>query len=488
MSIEQARQDLSKGLCGWGRTYQPGSEYRTEDLVGGSRNATLSRGLGRSYGDASLPTGMDPRALGTTLADRILGFDETTGILRAEAGLCLAEMNRLYLKRNWFTPVTPGTKFVTLGGMVASDVHGKNHHVAGTIGQHVESLLMRVASGDVVRCSRTEHRDLFLATLGGMGLTGHILEVELRLERLPSPWIYTESYRASCLDELLEMVRESAKTWPMTVSWVDTVARGKALGRGILFVGRWATADEAPAGVPQERPAISAPFDLPSTLLNRFTIGLFNQAVYSSHFRKVKKGFVNPDAYFYPLDSLHHWNRFYGKQGVTQHQSVIPWEHGRSGVERLIQVLADAGTASFLTVIKDCGAEGDGILSFPRPGMSLALDIPIRKSTPQVIADLNHVVRETGGRIYLTKDGMTTAEDFSAMEPRLETFLAIKHKWDPENRIRSVQSDRLMSTALAQVRARETTTALGENTPNPLSPTDPAPAPAIRAGRALSSG
>jgi FAD/FMN-containing dehydrogenase len=328
--------------------------------------------------------------------------------------------------------------------MVASDVHGKNHHVAGTIGQHVESLLMRVASGELVRCSRTENSDLFLATLGGMGLTGHILEVSLRMEKIPSPWIYTESYRASCLDELLEMVRDSAKTWPMTVSWVDTVAKGKSLGRGILFVGRWATADEAPQGVPKERPTITAPFDLPSALLNRFTIGLFNQAIYGSHVQKVKKGIVNPDKYFYPLDSLHHWNRFYGRSGVTQHQSVIPWEHGRAGVKRLIDVLADAGTASFLTVIKDCGAEGDGILSFPKPGMSLALDIPIRQNTQEVVAKLNQVVRETGGRIYLTKDGLTTAEDFRAMEPRLEQFLAIKRKWDPEGRLESAQSQRLM--------------------------------------------
>ncbi len=445
MPVDQVRQDQNNGLSGWGRTALPGREVRTEDLVQGSAATALSRGLGRSYGDASLPAEPQARVLGTTLADRILGFDEETGTLRAESGLCLAEMNRIFLKRNWFTPVTPGTKFVTLGGMVASDVHGKNHHVAGTIGRHVESLLLRVASGDLVRCSRQENRDLFLATLGGMGLTGHILEVSLKMEKIPSPWIYTESYRIGCLDELLDKVRETAKNWPMTVSWTDTVANGKSLGRGILFVGRWATAEEAPHGVPAARPAIAAPFDLPSGLLNRFTIGLFNRVVYASHFKKVKKGFVNPDQYFYPLDSLHHWNRFYGKRGVTQHQSVIPWENARKGVEALIGVLADAGTASFLTVIKDCGPEGEGVLSFPKSGMSLALDIPIRRDTPEVIARLNRVVLENGGRIYLTKDGLSTAEDFLAMEPRLDRFLAIKQKWDPEGLIQSAQSRRLMS-------------------------------------------
>ena len=444
MSIEKARQDQQFGLAGWGRTYQPGREHRSEDLLRGSEGMSLSRGLGRSYGDASLPSQINPHALGTTLANRILGFDEQTGLLRAEAGLLLAEMNRLYLKRNWFTPVTPGTKFVTLGGMVASDVHGKNHHVAGTIGQHVESLLLRVASGDIVHCSRTEHPDLFLATIGGMGLTGHILEVSLKLEKIPSPWIYQESYRASCLAELLEMVKSTAKTWPMTVSWVDTVARGKAMGRGILFVGRWARPEEAPSGVPKQAPTITMPVSLPSGLLNRFTIGLFNQAVYTSHFKKKKTGIVNPDQYFYPLVLIYYWNRVYGKRGVTQHQSVIPYEAGQKGVEQLLDVLADAGTASFLTVIKDCGAEGDGVLSFPKPGISLALDIPIRHDSPQVIQRLNHVVRDAGGRIYLTKDGLSTADDFRAMEPRLDQFLAIKNKWDPSGLLRSAQSDRLM--------------------------------------------
>jgi len=443
MSIEEARQDQTLGLSGWGRNYRPGQEVRSEDLKRASQNIHLSRGLGRSYGDSSLPAKGDLQTLGTTLADRILSFDETTGVLRAEAGLCLAELNRLYLGRNWFTPVTPGTKFVTLGGMVASDVHGKNHHVAGTFGQHVQSLLMRVASGDIVRCSRDEHPDLFLATLGGMGLTGHVLEVSVKMEKIPSPWIYQESYRVSCLDELIEKVQETSKTWPMTVSWVDTVARGKAMGRGILFVGRWATADEAPKRVPTPRSAIAMPFSLPSGLLNRLTIGLFNQAVYSSHVRKVKKGFVNPDQYFYPLDSIQHWNRVYGSRGVTQHQSVIPHEVGREGIRRMLDELARAKTASFLTVIKDCGAQGDGILSFPRPGMSLALDLPIVSDSVDVVKRLNRVVLDCGGRIYLTKDGLSSSEDFCAMEPRMDTFLSIKNKWDPEGKFRSAQSDRL---------------------------------------------
>lgn len=444
MSVSSARQDQRAGLSGWGRTYLPGIEARSEDLARASASAPLSRGLGRSYGDASLPAPGDLRVLGTTLADRILSFDEATGILRAEAGLCLAEMNRLFLPRNWFTPVTPGTKFVTLGGMVASDVHGKNHHVNGTIGRHVQSLLIRTGRGDVVECSRAEHPDLFLATLGGMGLTGHILEVTLKMEKIPSPWIYAESYRISGLDELLVRIKEEGKRWPMTVAWVDTVARGKSMGRGILFVGRWATPEEAPKGFPKAPTAITMPITLPSGLLNRLTMGIFNKLLYTSHIPQTKRGFVGPDKFFYPLDRIRHWNRIYGSRGVTQHQSVIPESAGGGGIRRMIEHLADAKTASFLTVIKDCGEEGDGLLSFPMSGMSLALDLPITDRSREVVGHLNQIVQQTGGRIYLTKDGLSTADDFQKMEPRLERFDAVRRKWDPQGKVRSAQSKRLM--------------------------------------------
>lgn len=444
MAVEGARQDQRLGLSGWGRTYLPGVEERSEDLAKSSSDYPLSRGLGRSYGDASLLAPGDRRALGTTLADRILSFDDQTGVLRAEAGLCLAEMNRIFLPRLWFTPVTPGTKFVTLGGMVASDVHGKNHHVSGTIGRHVTALLVRTGSGKVIECSREQDSDLFFATLGGMGLTGHILEVALKLEKIPSRWIYAESYRVTGLDELLQLIKEKGKTWPMTVSWLDTVAKGKSMGRGILFVGRWATPEEAPKKAPRPRPTLKMPFSVPSGLLNRFTIGLFNRAIYFSHVPQTKRGFVDPDQYFYPLDSIHHWNHLYGASGVTQHQSIIPDPSGPSGIRRMLEELAASNSASFLTVVKDCGEEGEGLLSFPRPGMSLALDLPIKANSTEVISRLNTIVGQTGGRIYLTKDGLSTPEDFKNLEPRLPEFLRVREKWDPKGKIRSAQSRRLM--------------------------------------------
>jgi decaprenylphospho-beta-D-ribofuranose 2-oxidase len=428
-------------LSGWGRTFVPGYEARDTRLERAAPGAVLSRGLGRSYGDSSLPPEGALRTLGTTLADRILAFDEETGILRAEAGLSLETMNRVFLPRCWFTPVTPGTQYVTLGGMVASDVHGKNHHVAGTIGRHVVSLRMMLADGSVVTCSRDERSDLFLATLGGMGLTGHILEVELRLEKIPSPWIYAVNRRVRGIDELLDGLEASAKDWPMTVTWMDSTA---GTGRGHLYCGRWAEAHEAPAGPPRPKFRVSMPFALPSGLLNPLTVRLFNAVWLRKLPLEPKTEIVHPESYFYPLDMIRSWNRIYGKRGVTQYQCVVPREAGRAPIKALMDLLVRFKTASFLTVVKDCGDEGEGLLSFPRPGTSVALDLPITARTQDTIDALNRVVIDAGGRIYLTKDGFTRAEDFRAMEPRLEAFLAVRKKYDPELTLRSRQSVRLM--------------------------------------------
>lgn len=436
-------KNAARGLSGWGRTFQPGVEVRGEDLIRLTQGKHLSRGLGRSYGDASLLAPGDLVASGTTLGDRLLSFDETTGLLRAEAGLSLAELNRIFLPRLWFTPVTPGTKFVTLGGMVASDVHGKNHHSSGTFGAYVESLLVRVGRGQLVECSREVHPDLFFATIGGMGLTGHILEVCFRMRRIPSTWLYSESYRIDTLEELLNALDEKGKVWPYTVAWADTITRGRSRGRGILFVGRWAEADEAPPRPSRPPLAFDMPFELPSGLLNRYTIRVFNELVFRSHFRRRKSGLVDPDTFFYPLDRVHHWNRAYGARGVTQHQSVVERSSAHEALLKMMGVLERAGSASFLTVVKDCGAEGEGYLSFPKPGISLALDLPIIDGSREIVRELNQIVVAHQGRIYLTKDGLSASEEFRTMEPNLEAFLAVKRTWDPEGEFRSAQSRRL---------------------------------------------
>jgi decaprenylphospho-beta-D-ribofuranose 2-oxidase len=430
-------------LSGWGRTFLPGRETRSEDLVSITGDAELARGLGRSYGDASLPWQRDSKLVGTALADRILAFDETSGVLRAEAGLSLAEILRVLLPRGFFVPVTPGTKYVTLGGAVAADVHGKNHHVAGTIGRHVRALRMRVADGRIIDCSRGQEPELFFATLGGMGLTGHVLEVELVLERVPSPFIHRESFRFARLPEFLEALKRAGKQWPFTVGWIDTVATGAALGRGILYCGRWAEPQEVNRRFALPGRSLPMPFALPSGTLNRLTIGAFNQLIYHAHAADHKQDICDANTFFYPLDRVSRWNLAYGRSGVTQHQSVIPDQAGADGVRALIETLAESRACSFLTVIKDCGEQGEGLISFPRPGMSMALDIPIDRRTQEVIDKLNERVIALGGRIYLAKDGFTRAEHFRAMEPRLDAFLEVKRRWDPESKLKSAQSVRL---------------------------------------------
>jgi decaprenylphospho-beta-D-ribofuranose 2-oxidase len=433
---------------GWGRLGVPAVERFDDDLAHAGQRAHLFRGLGRSYGDSALPAAGDGEIVATPLADRILSFTDD-GVLHAEAGLSLFEMNRLLLPRGWFTPVTPGTQFVTLGGMVASDVHGKNHHVAGCFGQHVRSLTMMVADGAIVRCSPTVHPDLFWATVGGMGLTGHILDVEVQLERVPSPWILQTSYRIPNIDAFTAALKESGQKWPMTVGWIDCVTGGPNLGRGLLMCGRWAEPSEAPAHYPKPKLRLTMPDVIPNWLLNPLSIRAFNTAYYWKHVAREKTGIVHPDSFFYPLDMIQRWNRMYGRRGFTQYQCVLPESAGLSAPRQFLERLTRRGGASFLCVIKDCGAQGQGLLSFPMPGMSIALDIAVTRDTPALLDELNAFVISVGGRIYLTKDTFSRPDQFRAMEPRLDAFLEVKRRWDPDNRFRSAQSMRMFGDLLA---------------------------------------
>lgn len=431
-------------ISGWGRVAVRGRELFSEDLRRLTRDVPLSRGLGRSYGDSSLPPPSRPVVANTTLADRLLAFDPASGVVRAEAGLSLVSLHRVLFPRGFFAPVTPGTQFVTLGGAVAADVHGKNHHVAGCFGAHVRSLTLRVADGRIVTCSPHQERELFRATVGGMGLTGHILEVEFQMERVASPWIVQESERIPNIDAFLLALAVAARGWPFTVGWIDCLARGRSLGRGILYKGRWAQPAEAhrhfPA--PLKRPAV--PFEMPELVLSPIAVRAFNEAYYRAHVPRVKLGIAHPEAFFYPLDAIGHWNRLYGRRGFTQYQCVIPRAAGAAGVRAFLEALAAKEAASFLTVIKDCGEEGLGLLSFPKPGISLALDIPLRDDTRQLIDALNERVIAFGGRIYLAKDGLTRPEHFRQMEPRLAEWQKLRRHWDPELRLRSAQSVRLL--------------------------------------------
>jgi FAD/FMN-containing dehydrogenase len=430
-------------LTGWGRfPTVPGVERSSERLDHATRDVPLTRGLGRAYGDAALPAGGDLRVAGTVLANRVLAFNEQTGELTAEAGFSLEDMYRIFLPRGFFTPVSPGTRFVTLGGMVASDVHGKNHHCAGTFGAHVRALKVRVADGTIVTCSRTAHQELFRATIGGMGLTGHILEVTAVLARVPSPWIVSETERIPNIDAFIDALKAAGREWPFTVGWIDCLSRPPAMGRGILFRGRWAEAHEAKPFVGLKAP-ITVPFTMPGWVLDPLVMKTFNAVNYRSHGARVKTAIVEAGKFFYPLDAIGQWNRLYGRVGFAQYQCVLPESAGHAAAKRFLDLLTARGGASFLCVIKDCGPEGQGLLSFPKAGISIALDIPVRAGTQSLVDALNELVIAEGGRIYLAKDALTRPEHFRAMEPRLDEFLHVRRRWDPSGRIRSAQSVRL---------------------------------------------
>jgi len=430
-------------LAGWGRLSEPGTEVLDENLERLTEGAALSRGLGRSYGDSSLPATATDRVANTRLANRILSFDSTTGVLRAEAGLSLVNLIRLMLPRGWFPPVVPGTKYVTLGGMVASDVHGKNHHVEGCFGAHVRALRIRLADNSIIECTPTEHADLFDGSIGGMGLLGHILEVEFALRRIPSQWIWMERERVHDIDAYLASLTRAASAWPMTMGWIDCVHRGSSMGRGVLMAGRWATAAEAPETPPRVKGDKVVPIELPNWAVNPLTVGLFNTAYYWSHMRRVASKVVGPEPFFFPLDSLLEWNKGYGARGFTQYQCVVPRAAGAPAVREFMDRLTKLGGASPLCVIKDCGPEGKGTLSFPLEGTSIAVDMPVTSDIQRIVDGLNEFLIPTGGRIYLTKDRFTRPEHFKAMEPRLPAFEALREKWDPERRLRSAQSRRL---------------------------------------------
>lgn len=422
----------------------PGREEFSENLVRLSEGAVLSRGLGRAYGDSACPPNAESHVATTVLADRILAFDEETGILRAEAGLSLFELKRLMLPHNWFTPVTPGTQFVTIGGAVAADVHGKNHHVAGCFGEHVTKLLMRVADGRILECSPDEESELFWATVGGMGLTGHILEVEFKLVRVSSPWIEGESFRVPNIESFIDQLKDAAAEWPMTMGWIDCRSTGKNLGRGILYRGRWAEASKAPKHSPQPKRRVSIPFQFPGWFLNKFTVSVFNEILYRTHIPEKKASIQHPDQFFYPLDKILHWNKMYGPRGFTQYQCVLPESAGRGAARRFLEYLTELGGASsFLCVIKDCGPQNKGMLSFPMRGISIALDLSVNDGIQRLVDDLNRLVIEMGGRVYLAKDAFTTPEDFRAMDSRIDKWLEVRNKWDPEHKIKSAQSVRI---------------------------------------------
>jgi FAD/FMN-containing dehydrogenase len=380
----------------------------------------LPVGAGRSYGDVCL---LDGGTLFPTRGlDKFLHFDRVTGVLRCEAGVTLAEILDFAVVRGFFLPVTPGTKYVTVGGAIANDIHGKNHHVAGTFGRHVLSLELIRSDGSCFVCSPSLNADWFAATVGGLGLTGLIARAEIRLRPIVSRKIQYQSTKFVGIDEFVALSQAGAGT-EYTVAWIDCVATGKNLARGIFVQGEHSTVPETAAA--SRAPRLTIPIDLPDFALNRISVGLFNTAYYHKQFSKQKSGLIDYEPFFYPLDSVLRWNKIYGKSGLLQFQCVIPWENGlQEGILRILKAITASGLASFLAVIKVFGdMPSPGMLSFPKPGITLALDFPIRREVSFDLLDrLGKITLEHGGRMYPAKDARMTAAEFQAFYPQWRDF------------------------------------------------------------------
>ncbi len=398
--------------------------YWREDIpdLAHTGSQVLPYGYGRSYGDSCLNEG--GILLDASHLNRFIAFDEEQGIMRCEAGVSLADILEVIVPRGWFVPVTPGTKFVSVGGAIANDVHGKNHHRAGTFGCHVTRFELLRSTGERLICSPDENTKLFQATIGGLGLTGLILWAEFRLQQINSPMIIMQRMRFDSLDEFNALSTEADRQYAYTVSWVDILTGGKDLCRGIFMSGNH---DPAPSKLTTKRGKqlpLAVPFDLPSFMLNPFTVKAFNELYYHVQFAQKVDKRVHYDPFFYPLDAIHHWNRLYGRRGFLQYQFVVPFAHGSEAMRDILARIRHSGEGSFLTVLKQFGnIQSPGMLSFPRPGLTLALDFAFGgQKTLRLLDDLDEIVREAGGAVYPAKDARMSAANFRAFFPRWQEF------------------------------------------------------------------
>lgn len=409
---------------------------RVAPLIGAKQGPGLARGMGRSYGDACLnPEGTLWLTEGL---DRFVSFDEQSGRLVCNAGVLLRDIQQLSVPRGWILPVTPGTQMVTVGGAIANDVHGKNHHLLGTFGDHVLRLKLIRTDGEVIECSPTQRPDWFAATVGGLGLTGVIVEAEIQLRRVAGPWLDTEIVPYANLDEFFHMADETEADWEHSVSWVDCITGDG--GRGLFMRANPAPAQACPE--PRRR-QLTVPVVPPFSLVNKLSVLPFNTAYYRLKKWKAGRSLAHYEPFLYPLDNLHEWNRLYGPKGFFQYQSVVPREVGREAVQSMLREVARHGEGSFLAVLKTFSERpAVGMLSFPRAGVTLTLDLPNKgERTSALLGRLDALVQEAGGRLYPAKDARMPRTLFESGYPRLNEFLKYR---DPN--ISSGLSRRLMGS------------------------------------------
>jgi len=381
----------------------------------------LPYGNGRSYGDSCLNvegTVVDSRSL-----NRFIDFNEETGILKCEAGITFSDILSVIVPKNWFLPVTPGTKFVTLGGAIANDVHGKNHHADGTFGKHVVRFELMRSNGEKLICSADENEDFYNATIGGLGLTGFINWAEIQLLKIESPFIKVETTAFHGMDEFYKLSESANKEHRYSVAWIDCASAGKNFARGLFMAGDHTSYDK-PAKAVQAEPKLSVPVNFPKMALNRYSVKAFNTLYFNKNsLMSSGTSYQHYDSYFYPLDGLGDWNRIYGKDGFYQYQFVVPFSE-KAIMEKIINKIVESGLGSFLAVLKEFGeVASPGMLSFPRPGICLALDFANRgKVTLKLAEELDKLVMEAGGAVYPAKDIRMSTEAFQSYFPKLEEF------------------------------------------------------------------
>ncbi len=379
----------------------------------------LAVGVGRSYGDVCLL--QNGTLLPTPQLDRLISFDSQTGRLRCEAGVTLAQILDFAVPRGWFLPVSPGTKYVTVGGAIANDIHGKNHHIAGTFGMHTPCFELIRSDGTHVLCSADHNPEWYSATIGGMGLTGFISWAEVQLRPIVSRRIRQKSTKFVGLEEFVALSKASTHV-EYSVAWIDCVAQGRNFARGIFLEGEHEQ-ESAPL-TPLTKPKLTFPFDLPAFALNRTSVGAFNTLYYHKQMSKERTGLIDYEPFFYPLDRILRWNRLYGKQGLLQFQCVLPWESDSLGMIKVLKAITASGLGSFLAVIKVFGdAVSPGLMSFPKPGITLALDFPIRREVSFDLLDkLAAITSDFGGRMYPAKDACMSAAHFQQFYPQWRQF------------------------------------------------------------------
>jgi decaprenylphospho-beta-D-ribofuranose 2-oxidase len=438
-------------LSGWGRypvidaqVHVPRSVETLRELVT-SEATVIARGNGRAYGDSAI----NPSAtIEMRHLNRMLAFNSDTGQLTAEAGVILGDVITAFLPCGWFPAVTPGTKYVTLGGMIAADVHGKNHHKEGSFREFVDWIDVMGPDGEIKRCSHDKHVDLFKYTLGGMGLTGIILSAAIRLRPVETGWIRQTTIPAPNLKAAIAAF-EQAQDTTYSVAWIDCLGTGKNLGRSLVMLGEHAGVADLPSKYmrqPLQIPTkhkLSIPLDFPSVMLNQFTVRAFNALYYWSGTRRLGTQLVGWDSYFYPLDAILGWNRIYGRKGFVQFQCALPLDRSEEGLIALLEIISEVGAGSFLAVLKRFGSQ-ESCFSFPMEGYTLALDFPVNPKTFALLDTLNRITINHGGRFNLTKDSRITAETLRLADGRTEHFKQIRDKAGWSHRFRSSQSERLL--------------------------------------------